>query len=307
MDTVSEQRNGYDGLEALKIQRYKAAFIDRNMPVMDGLECIRRYRKWESLNDKKHRKMKQFIVMFSANAHEDDIKDSLSTGADKFLPKPITIQTLLDCVHGAEQLEVESRKRSSRGIAAVHAAEIARSPRLRQASGNTNPKKPPRRLQPINDLASSVESMQEMVSEAKNINQKEILVVDDDVSTRKLMKRMLEKHRFLVETCSNGKQALELLKEHSGFYAALIDMNMPVMGGKQCVSEYRQWEQDQMSKGLRKHQVGIIVVSGSDREETFTVKADMVLSKPVQVEELIRAINSLSKNVHSDQKSTEQK
>jgi len=307
--SVRLENNGYDGLEALKCQSYKVAFIDRNMPVMDGLECIRRYRKWEKANDRKL-KTRQFLVMFSANAHDVDIKESLDIGADKFLPKPVTIQVLLECVHGAEQTVANSRKQSSRGLAAVYAAEflptphlrepsgepLVRTPRLREPTGEEEVKQHTRKLQPIEDLSCSVEALQEMFTDSKLTTAKEVLVVDDDISTLKLMKRMLEKHKFVVKTCFNGQQALELLKKHDGLDAALIDMNMPIMGGKQCVNEFREWEKLQILNGVRKHRLGIIILSGSDREETSSVLADMVLSKPVQIEELIQAITAVLEN-----------
>jgi len=97
--SVDVAENGKIGLQKMKDRLYSFVLMDWNMPVMDGLESIQRFRKWESteINECKREK-KQKIVMFSANAAEDYIAKAIEGGADAFIAKPVKIKELLDTV-----------------------------------------------------------------------------------------------------------------------------------------------------------------------------------------------------------------
>lgn len=71
--------NGDIGLEMMKAKQYDIVLLDMYMPVMDGLECIKRFRVWESAERVTH----QVIYSMSANQHILDEK------FDGTLPKPI--------------------------------------------------------------------------------------------------------------------------------------------------------------------------------------------------------------------------
>ncbi len=80
-----------DGSLALGILRRGECFdlmlVDLNMPVMDGLECLRRLRD-ESLDPE----MK--VMMVTTEADHKVIEEALDSGADEFLMKPFTPQGL---------------------------------------------------------------------------------------------------------------------------------------------------------------------------------------------------------------------
>ena len=61
------------------------------MPHMDGLDCIREFRKWEKIHRPDSR---QFIVGMSAHASGKDVETALSLGMDDYRHKPVT----LDCI-----------------------------------------------------------------------------------------------------------------------------------------------------------------------------------------------------------------
>lgn len=71
--------NGVVGLDMMKTRKYDIVLLDMFMPVMDGLECIKKFRSWESEN----RSRRQIIYSMSANQHELDDR------FDGALPKPI--------------------------------------------------------------------------------------------------------------------------------------------------------------------------------------------------------------------------
>ena len=69
-----------------------------------------------------------------------------------------------------------------------------------------------------------------------------VLFIEDDVPTRKLMTRGLEKKGFVVEQAANGAEGLEALKSRR-FNMVLCDIMMPVMDGLECMKRFRLWEQ----------------------------------------------------------------
>lgn len=80
-----------NGQEALQIldkapEKYSLIFMDRHMPVMDGLEAARQIRE---------RSMPTPIIAMSANSSADDIRAFINAGMDAYLPKPISNSEVL--------------------------------------------------------------------------------------------------------------------------------------------------------------------------------------------------------------------
>jgi CheY-like chemotaxis protein len=61
-------------------------------------------------------------------------------------------------------------------------------------------------------------------------SQYDVLIVEDDQSTRELLAQALGDHGFHVATAANGCEALELLRE-AAVGVAVLDLVMPVMDG----------------------------------------------------------------------------
>jgi two-component system, NtrC family, sensor kinase len=66
-----------------------------------------------------------------------------------------------------------------------------------------------------------------------------VLVVDDDVTLRQLLRRMLEPEGYAVVEAENGRVALDRLREVSPS-VVLLDLMMPEMDGFEFVSEFRR-------------------------------------------------------------------
>ncbi|HXH31505.1 MAG TPA: response regulator [Bacteriovoracaceae bacterium] len=60
-----------------------------------------------------------------------------------------------------------------------------------------------------------------------------ILVVEDDYDIREAIKDFLELEDYQVVTATNGKEALEVLKTGLKPCLVLLDMMMPIMGGRE--------------------------------------------------------------------------
>lgn len=68
-----------------------------------------------------------------------------------------------------------------------------------------------------------------------------ILVVDDEESVRAVSKLLLEKAGANVITACDGREGLEVLKEHAGdIDVVLLDMTMPHMSGREAFAEMRK-------------------------------------------------------------------
>jgi CheY-like chemotaxis protein len=68
-----------------------------------------------------------------------------------------------------------------------------------------------------------------------------VLVVDDDVTVRQLLRRMLEAEGFAAVEAENGRAALERLRDVVPG-AILLDLMMPEMDGFEFVAEFRRHE-----------------------------------------------------------------
>ena len=67
------------------------------------------------------------------------------------------------------------------------------------------------------------------VNSKEKINKKTVLIVDDSSINRDVLCKLL-KDEFETVEAENGKEALQLLNEHSRkFSAILLDLIMPVM------------------------------------------------------------------------------
>jgi len=83
---VSQAVNGLEGLNKLKGRPYDLVILDFLMPVMDGIDCVRQYREWESKN---RPEPKLYIVGISAHADASDGDKGIKEGMDEFRPKPV--------------------------------------------------------------------------------------------------------------------------------------------------------------------------------------------------------------------------
>jgi CheY-like chemotaxis protein len=95
---VMEAMDGKEGLE--KASEYKPDLIiaDLVMPVMDGFEFIRQIRNDSLLKD-------TCIIASSASVFEAEQCASIAAGADEFLPKPISADSLLDMIRSHLDLD----------------------------------------------------------------------------------------------------------------------------------------------------------------------------------------------------------
>ncbi|PHH55652.1 putative histidine kinase 6 [Ceratocystis fimbriata CBS 114723] len=130
-----------------------------------------------------------------------------------------------------------------------------------------------------------------------------IMYVEDNTVNAALAKRQLEKLGSIVRIARHGAEALEQLRG-SRFWAAnggsgfdigviLMDLEMPVMDGKECTRQIRALERD----GSLTRRLLIIAVTAYTRpavvEEMAQLGMDGVIAKPFRMGELIAKVNSI--------------
>lgn len=84
---VDEAENGQDGLYCLEKKQYDLILLDWNMPIMNGLEFIKKFKNdYANLNTK---------VIFCTTENEiEKIKSALDSGANEYIMKPFDIEIL---------------------------------------------------------------------------------------------------------------------------------------------------------------------------------------------------------------------
>jgi signal transduction histidine kinase/DNA-binding NarL/FixJ family response regulator len=112
-----------------------------------------------------------------------------------------------------------------------------------------------------------------------------VLVVDDTVLNRSLLKTILERIGFQVREAINGEEAVALYKEWLP-QVVLMDVVMPVMDGLEATRQIKSAPQGE--------DVTIIVLSASafddTLEKTLDAGAATYLRKPIKEEELLAVI-----------------
>lgn len=86
--------NGTVALEMLRRRAYDLAFIDIQMPGLDGLSVTRALRHLEASSARQRTP----VVALTANAYASDVHASLAAGCDRHMSKPFTKAQLLDAM-----------------------------------------------------------------------------------------------------------------------------------------------------------------------------------------------------------------
>lgn len=91
--TIDSSLSGFDALEKLKQKKYDIIFMDHQMPVMDGIETMKKIRESGMSEGKK-----QVIIVLSANAVNGAREMFLKEGFDDFIAKPVQGKNFASCL-----------------------------------------------------------------------------------------------------------------------------------------------------------------------------------------------------------------
>jgi DNA-binding NtrC family response regulator len=113
-----------------------------------------------------------------------------------------------------------------------------------------------------------------------------ILIVDDDMGVRSMLRSVLENEGYLVEDIENGKGAVKAC-EKSPFDVALIDVELPDMKGTELLNKLKK---------IRPKMIRIIITGHPTLENAMKAvneRADSYVLKPFKVEVLLETIRKL--------------
>ena len=97
--------NGAIALDMMQKRVYSLVLMDLQMPVMDGLEAVRRLRQWETNTE---RCTCQVIIGVSANSDIQTQQEALSVGMNGFIAKPFSVKQLVSfCRNEGIDIEVQ--------------------------------------------------------------------------------------------------------------------------------------------------------------------------------------------------------
>ena len=113
-----------------------------------------------------------------------------------------------------------------------------------------------------------------------------ILLAEDNTVNQKVALKILDKMGYRADVAANGKEAVAAVARQS-YDVVLMDVQMPEMDGVQATAKIRDQLGDQRP--------WIIALTANalqgDRERYLGVGMDDYLSKPIRVEDLIKALS----------------
>jgi len=132
-------------------------------------------------------------------------------------------------------------------------------------------------------VSGNAAAMRNAVALNEILQNKTVLIADDDVRNIFSLTKALEQLKMKVISATDGKEALRILEENPHTDVVLMDMMMPEMDGYQSIMEIRQ-------KPKHKN-LPILAVTAKamvgDREKCIAAGASDYISKPVDIDQLI--------------------
>jgi CheY-like chemotaxis protein len=114
-----------------------------------------------------------------------------------------------------------------------------------------------------------------------------ILIVEDDDDIREALTQILELEGYVVREAVNGREALDISAAGPTPDLILLDLMMPVMDGWQFRAEQLK------NPGLSKVPVVVISADAGVHEKVATFGAASVLPKPISLDKLLGAVETL--------------
>ena len=114
--------------------------------------------------------------------------------------------------------------------------------------------------------------------------EKTILVVEDDEISLEFLKELLEPYNVGMLFADNGKKALDVCRENPDIALVLMDVQLPVMNGRESMKEIKKINPDTPVVAQT-----AFAMSG-DKERYLREGFDAYISKPINVRELIAII-----------------
>lgn len=120
---------------------------------------------------------------------------------------------------------------------------------------------------------------------------KKVLIAEDSSVIQNLAKKILEFQNYEITAVKNGEQVLQIL-DKDPFDVILMDINMPVMDGMECVKRIRN-----LSDKV-KASIPIVAITGNARnfsaDDYKAAGFTELLVKPLNFDALVALVNNLT-------------
>lgn len=116
---------------------------------------------------------------------------------------------------------------------------------------------------------------------------KKILIIDDDSRNIFALKAVLTAKKYACVAANSAAEGFEIIKNTADVGIVLLDMMMPEMDGYQALAKMRD---DEVLKDMPVIAVTAQAMVG-DKERCLAAGASAYISKPVNVEELVKLLN----------------
>ncbi|WDE00435.1 response regulator [Thalassomonas actiniarum] len=256
---VTEAEDGLAALALLQRQErpdFKVAFLDMQMPYMDGAELGRRIRESSELDMLK-------LVMMTSMASRGDASYFAGIGFDGYFPKPATLSDLFDTL--ALVLNDEKPPPGERPLITHHY------------------------LQGLNYDQQKLqvsEHLKQEKADSESIKDCRVLLVEDNRVNQEVAGHILAEYGIHADIANDGLEALTSLKmaqQDTPYDLILMDCQMPEMDGYQATREIRRGAGGEMHT-----KIPIIAMTANamkgDKEKCLEAGMSDYLAKPIQAE-----------------------
>ena len=116
--------------------------------------------------------------------------------------------------------------------------------------------------------------------------QKNILVIDDDLSLHKLLQKFIDLYDFILHSANNGKSGLELILKHK-YDVILLDLIMPGYSGMELLSDLEK------KREISKMNIFLFSAANIKQQTIDDLKSMGVkefIRKPIKLYDLLKTI-----------------
>ena len=129
---------------------------------------------------------------------------------------------------------------------------------------------------------------EESVTKPKSLT---LLLVDDELVTRKLIEKIGRMNGWNTVSATNGREAVEIFKSNT-FDAVIMDIQLPEIDGFEATGQIRDWEATQ---GTRTPIFALTAYSiGDTRKKCIDAGMDGYLAKPMNTKEFESMVEQMT-------------
>ena len=244
--------------------------IDNNLPVSLYGDSINLKKALSTIIDSSYNNTKEGFIELSVNTI---IKHDVCRLIIKIEDSSIGIKT-----EEIEELNTEGNIYNAKKLIAALGGTLLLTSRYNEGTIVTI----------ILDQKINITNKKEKKDYTKYLDNKKILLVDDNESSLKLINEILTKYHIKVETTNLGKKALDKIRKGSKYDLILLDEEMPYMNGEEVLKKLKE------IKGFNTKV--LLLTKNNNIEYTEEYKEnnfDDYILKPIDKNTLIEKINIL--------------